>query len=736
MSESLHVIPRLPARGLWSVFAVCCALAAAAYALALAPAALAEACPNEAYRVGPSASLPDCRAYEMVTPPYKEGYPVDVGPLAADGTSLVAESFGTFAGVEANNEIDDNGNLYSSASSYYELARGSSGWTVAPISLPQSRFPVALPADYTADLASSLWLASTPTQALHAVNPYKILGDFYLREPGGATVDVGPLYPPSAEPELFGQDDFFYDGASGDLSHILFTMYNNHWPGDPTPNGVGNEHPSLYEYSGTGNTAPSLVGVSGGQASTSLISECGTELGPPSPSSERSRNSVSTTAATVFFTALACGSSPTVDELYARVDGGEADAHTVAISEPSPADCAACDTALAVRAGATFQGASPDGSQVFFTTRQPLLGADTSNNLYEYDFEDPEGQRLTRVSAGDGTLPVPEAGVQSVLAISNDATHVYFTATGALTSAPNTLGQTARAGAGSLYLFERDARYPAGRIAFVANLSGAGLQADSLSSNGRFLAFVTSAHVTPDDTSDGGQAFEYDAETGALVRASIGQEGYDSNGNNSAPTLAQRSSVARGGANANSPVDAATGLSVADDGAVFFTSNASLVPQAVSGAANVYEYENGNVYLISDGHDTYGASLLFVDPSGTDVFFETHDQLVAQDGDTQADVYDARADGGFPPPAAPPTCEGDACQGQLSASPVLLAPGSESQAGGGNLSPAAPQPAPATTSKAKKTKGKPKARSKTKRRRGKQAAKRVARGDAKRGGRS
>ena len=41
--------------------------------MVLPPLASAETCPNAAYRVGPSANLPDCRAYEQVTPVEKDG---------------------------------------------------------------------------------------------------------------------------------------------------------------------------------------------------------------------------------------------------------------------------------------------------------------------------------------------------------------------------------------------------------------------------------------------------------------------------------------------------------------------------------------------------------------------------------------------------------------------------------------------------------------------------------------
>ena len=70
-----------------SLAAALCSLAAG---LALmAPAAFAEACPNEAARSGPSAALPECRAYEMVTPADKSSIAGDMSFTSGTGEEVI-----------------------------------------------------------------------------------------------------------------------------------------------------------------------------------------------------------------------------------------------------------------------------------------------------------------------------------------------------------------------------------------------------------------------------------------------------------------------------------------------------------------------------------------------------------------------------------------------------------------------------------------------------------------------
>ncbi len=532
------------------------------------------------------------------------------------------------------------------------------------------------------------------------------------------------------------------------------------WPGDATVLGF-----TLYEYAGTGHTGtgsdvPALVGVDN---AGHQISECGTGLGSPNlfAGSSDAYNAVSRSGEEVFFTAKkhgcinyeetdeTVGTGPAADQLYARVGGQSASASTVNVAGSS--GCAA-SASCNVTAAVTYQGASQDGAKVFFTARQAgLLAGDSdgSNVLYECELPGDGGAQPPATAVVDPcpslkavsvTGTVEGAGVLGVARVSQDGSHVYFVATGVL--AANSNGQPAgfypeaQSGADNLYVYEPDPAHPGQyKTAFIAMLCSAHEKSGSVTDtkcqsstsdgtvwqnfdsrpveatpNGGFLLFASFGELTSDDTSGASQLFRYDAQTGELVRVSVGQKsasfpaGFNGDGNTAA--YAAHFPIQSYG---SSKAVASTAPSMSAEGPdpyVFFESSDGLTPGALNArqigefggepvyAENVYEYHDGNVYLISDGQDLSrilnqksAVILSGTDASGEDVFFQTSDSLVGQDTNTGQDVYDARVNGGFPAPASSPVCTGDACQGSLSGAPSLSLPGSVTQPGGGNLAP-------------------------------------------------
>lgn len=76
---------------------------------------------------------------------------------------------------------------------------------------------------------------------------------------------------------------------------------------------------------------------------------------------------------------------------------------------------------------------------------------------------------------------------------------------------------------------------------------------------------------------------------------------------------------------------------------------------------NVYEWENGQLSLISEGSGL-GAGLDGTTPSGRDVFLATRAQLAGTETGGVEMIYDAREGGGFPHALPPPPCVGSACR--------------------------------------------------------------------------
>jgi hypothetical protein len=652
-------------------------------------------CLNEPL-VGFSSSLPDCRAYELVSPGYGAGatpygYANRGVMISPDGEDLLATVFGSLQGSEGLKQVEtEEGELY-------EFARTSTGWSVEAQDPPQGTYPFhAFQAAPASDLSSSVWVVPLPLPA--GTEPetfwkYQNDSEYVLREGHNRFTEIGPVVAPGHE-AVFGAFGGV-KGVSEDLAHIVFSVQTQGgkdlWPGDETLEDNG--HESLYEYHGTTGGEPVLVGVKNGgvppwrsgatvvNEGAQLESDCGTDYDGMSLNGER-----------VFFTALheegCTGSQPEASEIFARVNGAE----TVSISEPSRESCEAC-TLGGMPESATFVGSSEDGLLAYFTSEQHLLPGASGLSLYEYDFHAPEGKRVTLV-AGE---------LASVARASADGGRVYFESRSLLTSAGNGDGEVASAGAANLYMYNASGAAPV--FQFVADGEGAG-EFDA-TRDGQFLVFSTATELRgTNDTSEVPQLFEYDAATGSLSRVSIGErsstgypcpatntieEGYDCDGNTKiaedTPRLAEPPVFGKitGGAVVSS---------VAENGTVAFSSELPLTRQAVQGhryyndegilqgfTENVYEYRDGSVYLISAGDEAYPAharaaaqtAVLGIDETGSDIFFSTVNRLTQQDTNTQSSWYDAREEGGFPKPPMSPECD-EECQGAGPPPPSTLSP--------------------------------------------------------------
>jgi NHL repeat len=694
---------------------------------------------NPATREAASLGLPDCRAYEMVSPPVKNGSllgskgVVGLDPAVAEGGSTVlASSLQCFA-----NASSCTGARQTSAQSF-AFTRGASGWS------PESLTPAAN--EFTGDTVKEANPAAG-TVWFSAVSKATGFEELFVREQDGAVHAVGPVGPVPGSSIGFLKGDGLVTTPDGGT--VVWNERDAGWVFG------GHEEGSLFEYSGFGKSRPELVAVSGGEGSADLIGGCGEEFGSASRGARDWLGSLSADGSTVYFSVLPCpqggtganaGIAVPALELYARVHGSQTvliSTHATETTGGPAEECVQVQCVASAPRDASFEGASRDGSRVFFSSTQALTdsaqqdpsardtarsggcleasGGASGCNLYESECagscKDPSARRLVDVSAGDTSEVGPR--VQGVIAISPDGSHVYFVAQGGLTSEANTEGLEPVAGGDNLYVYERDSSHPAGHLAFIHTLPGGTETAEHLewqngpqdatanvTPDGSVLVFPSYGALTPDARKGAGsQIYRYDATTGLLNRVSIGAGGgFDDDGNaggGAAMILSAAAGLIEQGGGRPDP-------SMSDDGSrVFFSSPKGLTPGALNEvpaaghgnveAQNVYEWEadgkgscgesQGCVYLISDGLDREeGTGLIGVDATGDNVFFSTVDELVGQDTDTELDYYDARVEGGFPRPRVQTSCaSSEDCHPGGSGPSGGGAPGSATFSGPGNL---------------------------------------------------
>ncbi len=606
--------------------------------------AVADACPNAPIRAQQgSAGLKDCRAYEQVSPADKAGYPVAFGngrfmpvPLAAasrSGDAAVFVSFGAFAGQ-----------THSAGPLQYRAVRTAAGWVTRPAS-PAST--VAEP-DFLGGQGMSSWSTATPDLSTGVVftNNQWSSQDHNTGVPTGNDIytstperDVTALQSVAADGQALGnvlQPAFsvFNDGISDDGTHTVFSS--------ASPATVDDDDANVTDVFERANGVTRRVSVfPEGSASSPACAgaslpyiEGGANGGRGQPESAISRDG----SKIVFMTPdLSAGSNfvcPDPRRLWVRVNGTET--REVTASRRTVPDPGGPRPAF-------FLGASKDGSKILFTSGDALLDgvAPGSGGVYQYN-----------VDTDTLTLPLP--GFDNLAAMSDDAQTLYYTYP--------VFGDDPLSGAlGRLRDGQRTVLVP-------ENVSASALNTFT-NPDGSSVLFVTAADL---GFNSGGRQQVYLVRGDEPLRCLSCTTG--------APPTAGEAVISKGSASGFND-NGKYGSSLSDDGSrVVFQAPYALLPTDRNNRDDIYLWDNGKLSLVTPGTTADDAQLLGMSKDGRDIFFVTSQSLVPQDvDDGDADLYDARVDGGFALPdagAAAPTCDGDDCQGARSGVPAVVAPGS------------------------------------------------------------
>lgn len=640
-----------------------------------APAAAAE-CPNEARRTEQGAqALPDCRAYELVSP--GATIPLDSRPARS---SVSGDAF-TYRDKQPAPEA--------ATSSYYYLAnRGPAGWSIQSIG-PQgeaaARFEDECEQDvyFSPDLSHNIdeegWFS--PGSA-HCKRSQEVLvpgepllyRNVFVHEIAGDSYQLLNLTPSGVPPA-----NAKFEDASDDFSHIVFGEEAKLTP----------EAPAGYDYYlWSGGELRLATVLPNGTPAAGQLAEAAGQAGSGINGFAPITGAVSADGRRILFYA---GNS-----LYLRLNADQPQGPTSSGCIGVTLGCTVQVDRSAgpgVSGGGIFGFASASGGRVFFTDESKLTPDSTASagkaDLYEYDVA---SEQLTDLTAGG-----PEsADVRGVLGAADDGSRLYFVANGTLAAGatPGTCSGSETAGqACNLYVLDE------GTITFIARLPREdryiwreefpittrkpGFVWSEVSPNGRYLGLSWIASLTgydnrnPSSNFPEREIFLYDAESGQLSCASCNPSGARPTNSTSLATSGQY-----GPTNEMRPNWMTR--SVLDDGAVFFSTGEALLEADTNKFEDVYEFEAGKLYLISDGSYPGPSRFLDASASGRDVFFRTAQALVPRDGDSQnVSVYDARGGGGFaePGPAAPPCAGEDSCRGEIVAGPASPAAATTSPGG-------------------------------------------------------
>ena len=685
-------------------------------------------CPNELIRQETNSSyLPDCRAYELVTPEDAGGVVFIPGtgtPSSSNAENPARFAFeGIFGAVPGSNSPDSRGDTYIAT-------RTPTGWVTHYVGVLGSQH-LSANTPVASDGLEKLLDFAESTQEEELLSPF-------AWEANGASLGRWPASTGTAVPNGETNNGVFQ--PSPDFSHLFISSSNVAFSPEGLTGGLG----SAYDYNTVTGTTTLISRLSDGEAMEQApeYNPYGTRetqprsdfIESPNPNPEIMRQGMPTehqpgispngskilmgvpTEAPCHFS-FGCY-SPSPVHLYMRI----ADALTLEIAPGHAVD---------------FVAMTADASKVFLTSEEQLTPEDhgTSSQLYMWSEKgEQEGRPLTLISKpnantgfnsdsanchGCGVEPVvtgtifgegrgeantkDDAGTDNSIAAENGDIYFY---------SPQQLdGSKGITGLMNLYDYRDETLQYVTTVQPSPECNAAGstcrnapITRMQVSPDDSHAAFVTADQITSNDiappvgncfnganegnVSNGAppvrnceEMYSYDPSTGKIVCVSCLQNG-------ELPTH---------------NVDASTqGLFMADDGRTFFSTREALVQTDTNQVEDVYEFVDGRPQLITTGTDaadrpgghTSAAALegglAGVSANGTNAYFSTRDDLVPSDHNGQyLEYYDARSDGGFPIEPPKPPCESaDECHSAGSSPPTLPHSGAGADLGGdGNVAP-------------------------------------------------
>ena len=598
-------------------------------------------CPNALLRTGSSALLPDCRAFELVTPADPNGHP----PL---GTSNIGDNFTNRQVSSAGDKLPftieggalpglgGTGSLFGDP---YLATRTSGGWSTAYIGPTPTQATAVLAGTASPDQGYSFWIAEGSGSAVL----------------GGKTHSV--RYP-DGHSEPLGQGSIGFDREAGGMliseggGHIIFA---------------------------TGVAGPANPAV-----------QLEPEAAPDGTQAIYDR----TADGTVHVVSLKPGDVPFGDGEHALYQGASLDGRGVAFKVNAKLYLRYDDEeTYEIGEGVVFAGVAEGGGRVFylqggnleaFDVEEGVIGFSASGDVTPVQVS-PDGSAAYFVSPS--VLTPGQANPEGDEA-QPGAQNLYLSREGVLSFVATVTDLDVEGGGEPGYA---DAEAlgqwvsavgpkPSGRLAWVPART---------TPDGSVLLFKSRAALAGYDPEGHAEIYRYDSTAGELRCLSCNPTGAAAGSDATLQSRDREGLVLFSG-------QAWLESLRADGRRAFFESSEALVARDSDGLKDVYQWEDqgvgsctrpgGCVQLISSPHGLRNEYLWAVSRSGDDVFILSSELLVGADADQTPSIYDARVGGGFAE-ESPAACEGEGCRPQLSSPPPLPGVLTPVLGGGDNVKP-------------------------------------------------